>query len=127
MQVPLINIKNRKQRVRFTKLGVSDHNLLIEEGWRRRPKIPREQRLCPMCSQEVGNEIHFLTTCNANIERLELFNQLSTIVPVLFNLDNISKFTFLMSQEGIITTKLLFSQLFKMTEERTRLIQQQQN
>ena len=59
---------------------------------------------------------------NADTERVELFNQLLTIVHVLFNIDNISKFTFLMSQEGIITTKLLVSQVFKMTEERTQLI-----
>ena len=121
----LTNIKNRKQRVTFTKLRLSDHNLLIEEGRRRRPRIPREQRLCPLCSQEVENEIHFLITCDAYTERFELFNQLSTTVPVLFNLDNISKFIFLMSQEGIITTKLLVSQVPKMTEERIRLIQQQ--
>ena len=74
---------------------------------------------------ETSNEIHFLITCDAYTERIELFNHLSTTVPVLFNLDNISKFTFLMSQEGIITTKLLVSQVSKMTEERIRLIQQQ--
>ena len=114
----LTYIKNRKQRVTFTKLRPSDHNLLIEEGRRRHPRIPREQRLCPLCSQEVENEIHFLITCDAYTERFELFNQLSTTVPVLFNLDNISKFTFLMSQEGIMTTKLLVSKVSKMTEER---------
>ena len=62
-------------------------------------------------SQELENEIHFLTTCNAYTERVELPNKLSTIVLVLFN-----KFTFLMSQEGIITTKLLVSLVFKMTK-----------
>ena len=41
----------------------------------------------PIIPREVENEIHFLTTCNAYTERGELFNQLSTIVPVLFNLD----------------------------------------
>ena len=61
----LTTIKNRKQRVTFTKLRLSDHNLLIEEGRRRRPRIPREQTLCPLCSQEVENEIHFLITCDA--------------------------------------------------------------
>ena len=98
----LTNIKNRKQRVTFTKLRLSDHNLLIEEGRRRRPRIPREQRLCPLCSQKVENEIHFLITCDAYTERFELFNRLSTTVPVIFNLDNISKFAFLMSMFTII-------------------------
>ena len=119
----LTYIKNRKQRVTFTKLRLSDHNLLM--GRRRHPRISREQRLCPLCSQEVENEIHFLFTCDTYTERFELFNQLSTTVPVLFNLDNISKFTFLMSQEGIMTIQLLVSQVSKMTEERIRLIQQQ--
>ena len=123
----LTNIKNRSQRVTFTKFRLSDHNLFIEEGRRRRPKIPREQRICPLCSVEVENEIHFLTSCNVYAGRAEFFNQLSTTIPALNNLDNVSKFTFLMSQENVITTKLLVSQIFKMTEERTRLIQQQQN
>ena len=57
------------------------------------PRIPREQRLCTLCSQEVENEIHFLTTCNASTERVELFNQLSTIVHVLFNFETFQLFT----------------------------------
>ena len=38
----LTNIKNIKHRVASTKLRLSDHNLLIEEGRRMRPRIPTE-------------------------------------------------------------------------------------
>ena len=37
----LIDTNNRKHRVAFTKLRLSDHNLLIEKGRHRRPITPR--------------------------------------------------------------------------------------
>ena len=60
----LIDTNNRKHRVAFTKLRLSDHNLMIENGMHRRPITPREYRFCPHCSLQVENEIHSLTTCN---------------------------------------------------------------
>ena len=43
----LIDNNNRKHRVAFTKLRLSDHNLMIEKGRHRRPITPREYRFCP--------------------------------------------------------------------------------
>ena len=57
-------IDNRKLRVMYTEFRLSDHKLAIEEGRRKRPFVPREQRMCPLCSLEVENEIHFLIHCN---------------------------------------------------------------
>ena len=59
-RIDLTIIDNRKLRVMYTKFGLSDHKLAIEEGERKRPFVPREQRMCPLCSLEVENEIHFL-------------------------------------------------------------------
>ena len=39
-------IKNIKHLKSFVKLRLSDHNLMIEEGRRKRPMIPRNERLC---------------------------------------------------------------------------------
>ena len=45
----LIDTNNRKHRVAFTKLRLSDHNLMIEKGKHRRQITPREYRFCPHC------------------------------------------------------------------------------
>ena len=43
----LTDIKNRKQRVTFTKYRLSDHCLMIEKGRHKRPLVPRARRLQP--------------------------------------------------------------------------------
>ena len=55
-------VKNRKLRVNFTKLRLTDHKLMIKVD--RHRKIPREERICPICSTEIEDEIHFLIKCN---------------------------------------------------------------
>ena len=37
----------------FTKLRLSDHNLMIEEGRRKRPMLPRNERLCNTCNNST--------------------------------------------------------------------------
>ena len=59
----LSQVKNRKHRIALTKLRISDHKLMIEEGREKRPIIPREERKCPTCLHTVENEEHFITTC----------------------------------------------------------------
>ena len=44
-------IKNIKHLKSFVKLRLSDHNLMIEEGRRKRPMIPRNERLCDTCNK----------------------------------------------------------------------------
>ena len=57
----LFDTNNRKHRVAFPKLRLSDDNLMIEKGRHRRLITPR---FCPHCPLQVQNEIHFQTTCN---------------------------------------------------------------
>ena len=55
------NISLRKE---LTKLRISNHDLLIERGRYCLPKVPREERLCPVCSkQTIEDEIHFIFDC----------------------------------------------------------------
>ena len=55
-------IKNVKTRVVVTKMRISCHLLPIESG--RYKKIPRVERLCPLCNRsEIGDEFHYLLKC----------------------------------------------------------------
>ena len=56
-------IKNMRRLKAFTKLRLSDHNLMIEEGRRKRPMLPQNERLCDTCNKLEG-EIHFLIECD---------------------------------------------------------------
>ena len=55
-------IKNVKTTVAETKMRISCHLLPIESG--RYKKIPRVERLCPLCNRsEIGDEFHYLLKC----------------------------------------------------------------
>ena len=55
-------IKNVKTRVVVTKMRNSCHLVPIESG--RYKKIPRVERLCPLCNRsEIGDEFHYLLKC----------------------------------------------------------------
>ena len=86
-------IKNRKHRIAYTKYRLSDHNMMIEQGRRKNPKIPRELRICPLCQAEVENEIHFLSICNAYPDRDDVFNWICTYqIPNFKNLTHQDKY-----------------------------------
>ena len=55
-------IKNVRTRVAVIKMRISCHLLPIESG--RYKKIPRVERLCPLCNRyEIGDEFHYLLKC----------------------------------------------------------------
>ena len=59
-------IKNVKTRVALTKMQISCHLLPIES--RRYKKIPRVERLCPLCNgSEIGDEFHYLLKCTHSL------------------------------------------------------------
>ncbi|KAJ7165537.1 hypothetical protein C8R43DRAFT_878210 [Mycena crocata] len=62
-------------RKALTRLLLSDHNLSIERlryPARYRLRIPREERLCRLCVEEVEDETHALLGCRAHIPLLQL-------------------------------------------------------
>ena len=91
-------IKNRKHRVSLTKLRLSDHCLMIEEGRHKRPITPREERFCPHCPGVVESEEHFFTQCVAYEGRADLFDRIRQIAPQFSNLNDHDKFIFMMTQ-----------------------------
>ena len=59
-----MDITSRRHSVTFTKFRLSDHSLVIE-GRRKRTKVPRDERICLLCTEEVEDEIHFLIKCTS--------------------------------------------------------------
>ena len=55
-------------------------------------------------------------------EEILFFNEVVNHVPNFNNLDDLSKFTFLMSQENKLITKLLVTQVYKWVKTREAFI-----
>ena len=73
----LTNVRNIKQRVAITKLGLSNHKLATETGRYVKPYQPPDQRICPLCKTGLEDEEHFLMNCIAYRDPgRELFNML---------------------------------------------------
>ena len=87
----------------------SSHNLKIETGRHTKPKTPRNDRLCILCSlNAVEDELHALLICTAYAkERQPLLNHIFQIDP-LFNSYNImGQFLVIMHSDDIHTLGLL--------------------
>ena len=57
----LDSIKNVKTRVAVAKMRISCHLLLVESGLYK--KMPRVERLFPLCNRSLGDEFHYLLKC----------------------------------------------------------------
>ena len=96
----LNDVTQRKHRVAMCKLRTSDHNLMIEQGRRTRPRLERIFRTCPTCIGSIENESHFLTSCTMYNNRNVMFQNIVRLYPSFEELDNENKFIFLCSQEN---------------------------
>ena len=88
----LLNCKSFNLRKSITKLRISDHIFPIEVG--RYEQTSKNNRICSLCCDDIGNEQHYLLECNhlhlCNI-RDPLIQKLTTLCPNLCNLDNKEK------------------------------------
>ena len=110
-----------------TKFRLSDHTLAMEEGRRKRPFVPREQRMCPLCSLEVENEIPILVYCNKyDFTREPFYQKLADVFPEFISLDELGKFVYLMSQEDDKITEQIVTLIYNMLEMREQLLHGQQ-
>ena len=98
---------NRKERVAMVKLRTSDHKLMIEIGRHKQPIMPREERLCHMCTTKVEDEVHFLTDCKLYGSKDKFWAEVYQKFPQTAHLSNKDKFIFLMTQEDPEIMKLL--------------------
>ena len=61
----LTTVTDPKLRKTLTRYRLSDHSLAIETGRHRQTWLPREDRLCSLCSRgQVETELHFLLHCD---------------------------------------------------------------
>ena len=83
----------------LVKFKLSTHNLPIERGRYKRPKIDRNRRVCSFCKRSIGNEFHVLMECqheallgirNTHIEQIE------KISPQIKQLPDIHKFIYIL-------------------------------
>ena len=108
---------NFETRRLFTKIRISDHNLLIEKG--RYLKIPRDNRTCPTC-KTLEDENHFLLHCQINnVLRIKLFNDMAIDNPMFPNLSDTQKLVILLNPSNINQVKKTGSFIKQSLELRT--------
>ena len=108
---------NFETRRLFTKIRISDHNLLIEKG--RYLKIPRDNRTCPTC-KTLEDENHFLLHCQINnVLRIKLFNDMAIDNPMFPNLSDTEKLVVLLNPSNINQVKKTGSFIKQSLELRT--------
>ena len=73
-------IKNSKHRIAMARMRVSAHKLPIETG--RYYKISSASRECPLGCKTLGDEVHYMTSCNHPFIK-------EIIDPVMSNLSNL--------------------------------------
>ena len=95
----LNEVRNPQYRKAYTQLRISAHRLEVERG--RYLKIPRQSRFCKMCTNGIGDEIHFLTNCAAlNNERHDLFLDIKSNCKNFETLDNLNKAHYMLTAGG---------------------------
>ena len=111
-----------RDRVAFTKLRLSNHQLMIEKMRHQFPKPPESERLCPFCQNLVETEIHFLLTCPTFSNHREQMISLATnTIPSFETLNITEKFQALMTETTIIkTTAKYIRRAFEVREFLTR-------
>ena len=74
-------IHNVEQRIQYSNIRTSNHNLAIEEGRFGKEKVPIENRLCTFCNNsEIETEKYMLFKCARYAEiRSECLARLTTV------------------------------------------------
>ena len=70
---------------------------MIEKG--RHQGLQENERLCPLCDNEIENEFHFVMECNTfDVLRQQLFIEMMGTDNVFNELDDNEKFIFILSK-----------------------------
>ena len=73
----------------ISRIRCSNHPLAIEEGRRKNPKTPREERICVLCNEHVvEDEEHFLLRCTAYSHLRIHYNMLFQNVPDMLDIED---------------------------------------
>lgn len=117
-EIYLKAIKNRDVRKCFTQFRISAHQLAIERG--RYRNIKATERICKYCNKnETEDELHFLVKCQKySTERHKLFSYIEKECKNFKDLNEESKFMWLMANEDIDIIQKLSSHIFACFEVR---------
>ena len=93
-------LMNRIHQKSLTKLRISTHKLVIENG--RYNRKPVADRVCKKCNyNKVEDEIHFICERSLyNAERIRLFEYVNHKIPNFVSLNSYDKFIWLMTCEN---------------------------
>ena len=102
----LDHINQRSIRRSLSKLRMSDHKLMIEEGRKIRPKLSQSERICQLCndglSGAVEDEIHFLFDCTwrkYHLHRKKFIEDVGKMVTSFNYLNTSQKFLYIVTGE----------------------------
>ncbi len=109
-------LNSGQYRSYITKFRLSDHFLPIERGRYLKPKIPRHDRICTLCNDGLGNEVHALFECTCSIIRKSnssYMDRLSKISFGLHKLPNYEKLLYLLTGHDHLLTPIIGEWLCK--------------
>jgi hypothetical protein len=90
-----------KDRTAFTRLRLSNHQLMIEKMRHQFPKPPEAERRCPFCPDHVEDEVHFLLHCPTfSLHRNALLSLATSTIVDFDSLSDIEKFEIFMTEEN---------------------------
>ena len=78
-----LKVDNYEHRKAITHIVLSCHFLAVERLRWRRPIIPREERLCRFCKQEIETPEHALLECKTNTELLNIREKFTMDIAVI--------------------------------------------
>ena len=90
-----------KDKTEFTRLRLSNHQLMIEKMRHQFPKPPEAERRCPFCPDHVEDEVHFLLHCPTfSLHRNALLSLATSTIVDFDSLSDIEKFEIFMTEEN---------------------------
>ena len=104
-----------KVKTTMAKFRLSNHKLMIEKG--RHNNVSRDQRFCPLCPNEIEDEMHFVMACKVFIkQRRKFFTEIAEKNNNFQNLTDPEKFQFLFNDDTITATAFYIHQNFSLRE-----------
>ena len=78
-----LKIDDYKHRKVITQVVLSCHSLAVERLRWRQPIIPRAERLCRFCKQEIETPEHALLECKGNMGLLNIWEKFTTDITLI--------------------------------------------
>ena len=121
----LDQLNQHNLRCSLSKIRLSDHKLMIEQGRKTKPKTPRQEQICVSCddgtNSKIEDEVHFLFDCPWRkyiLQRDRLICEIEKVVPFSRNMDSYNTCLFALSCEDSYTKTKIAIFINNMNKER---------